>query len=65
MSIQNVKRALGDDDESRSDGDLKKIKVVHEPSTSARPVGIEDLCDDVVMHVFQYLHNDDLVNMSR
>lgn len=62
-----------DDDDEDNDGlqpgnDRKKFKATREPATTAdtkETVGLSNLCDDVVMHIFKYLPHDSLANMSR
>lgn len=67
----NKKRPLDDENDVRPD-DPKKSKVAHDPPTTSQAtahqeietVGLGDLCDDVIMHIFKFLTNDCLATMS-
>lgn len=71
----NKKRPLEDDDDGLHSNDAKKPKIAHEPtlvaassshsSSSKEVIGLPNLCDDVLMHIFKYLSNDNLANMAQ
>lgn len=68
---KNYKRPLDDDDDKRPGNDTKKCKATHDTTTSSGSktaneiVGLSNLCDDVIMHIFKYLPHDSLANMSQ
>lgn len=68
----NKKRPLDDENDDVRPDDTKKSKVAHDPPTTSQAaahqeietVGMGDLCDDVIMHIFKFLTNDSLAAMS-
>lgn len=67
----NKKRPLDDENDDICRDDSKKSKVAYESTTSLATshheneiVGIGDLCDDVIMHIFKFLTNDSLATMA-
>lgn len=65
----NNKRPFDDDNEYHSES-TKKHKVIHDLSTSDSKstkeiVGLQNLCDDMIMHIFKYLTHSDLAMMPQ
>lgn len=66
---KNNKRPFDDGDQHHGDS-IKKLKVVHgpltsEPKSTKEVTGIQNLCDDVIMHIFKYLPHSDLAMMPQ
>lgn len=68
MEMKN-KRHLDDGDYHLSDN-TKKHKIDHDPSTSETKltkevIGFQNLCDDVIIHIFKYVSNSELAMMTQ